>query len=186
MLKYALLGFLHYQPMTGYEIKAWMDGSTRYFWHAELSQIYRTLKRLERDGLVSSTVQPQEGRPDRRVYAITEAGRAELLRWLRTPSVEPEALKNALLLKLFFARPAGKEAILTQLRLSLAQHQRQLETYHAIEGELQTLGEQQPELAADVLLWRATLRFGIQHEEMTLRWLQETIAQIEAEFPDDD
>ncbi len=183
MLKYALLGFLSYQPMTGYAIKTTMDNSTRYFWHAELSQIYRTLKRLEREGLVTSSLQPQEGRPARRVYAITEAGRAELLRWLRTPPLEPDTVKNALLLKLFFARSAGKETILAHLRLSLAQHQQQIETYEGIARQLQQLRAQQPALAADVLLWQATLRFGLLYEEMYLRWLQETIAQVEAEFP---
>ncbi|MCP4361467.1 MAG: PadR family transcriptional regulator, partial [Chloroflexi bacterium] len=78
MLKYALLGFLNYQPMTGYEIKQMIDVSTANFWHAKQSQIYTTLKKLEADNLAVSHVEAQEGRPDRRVYNITETGRVDL------------------------------------------------------------------------------------------------------------
>ena len=77
MLKYALLGFLSYQPQTGYELKQVIDQSVQYFWQAKQSQIYRTLKALEEEGLVASQVEPQEGRPDRRVYAIKESGHAK-------------------------------------------------------------------------------------------------------------
>ena len=52
MLKYALLGFLHYGPMSGYELKRRMDNSITHFWHAKLSQIYTTLKDLQAGGLV--------------------------------------------------------------------------------------------------------------------------------------
>ena len=51
MLKYAILGFLSYTPMTGYDIKLRMDRSTSHFWHAKLSQIYTTLKSLEEEQL---------------------------------------------------------------------------------------------------------------------------------------
>ena len=52
MLKFALLGFLNYTPMTGYELEGWINASTGNFWHAELSQIYKTLKQLEKSGEV--------------------------------------------------------------------------------------------------------------------------------------
>ena len=48
MLKYVLLGFLNYTPMTGYELKQFMDESTANFWHAKQSQIYTTLKKTAR------------------------------------------------------------------------------------------------------------------------------------------
>ena len=48
MLKFTLLGFLNYTPMTGYELEGWVNASTGNFWHAELSQIYKTLKQLEK------------------------------------------------------------------------------------------------------------------------------------------
>ena len=92
-----------------------MDSSTGHFWYAKLSQIYMTLKTLEGDGLLISEVQPQEDRPDRRVYTITEAGRAALRRWLAEPLTEVEPTKEPLLLKLFFSAQIDKDALLTQL-----------------------------------------------------------------------
>ncbi|MBK9210049.1 MAG: PadR family transcriptional regulator [Anaerolineales bacterium] len=87
MLKYALLGLLQYNPSTGYDLKQFMDTSTSNFWHAKLSQIYITLKALEKEGLVTSDVQEQTSRPDRRVYTLTEQGTQELDNWLGDTNV---------------------------------------------------------------------------------------------------
>ncbi len=103
MLKYILLGALSYQPATGYQLKQFMDNSARHFWYAQTSQIYRTLKDLEDAGLVESQVQAQEDRPDRRLYQLTPAGRADLNAWLTTPMTEIEPAKDTLLAKLFFS-----------------------------------------------------------------------------------
>ena len=109
MLKYALLGFLNYGDKTGYELKQSMDTSTQNFWHAKQSQIYMTLKRLEQSGLVISEIEPQEGRPDRRVYTITDEGKTDLQKWLASPITTRDSRKELLLLKLS-SRPilAGK------------------------------------------------------------------------------
>ena len=103
MLKYALLGFLNYLPMTGYELKRYYDVSANYLWHAKLSQIYTTLKKMEEQGLLTSEVVAQESRPDRRVYTITEEGRAELRQWLAEPMTRLHVHKEPLLLKFFFS-----------------------------------------------------------------------------------
>ena len=182
-LQYALLGFLNYEPMTGYELKQTMDVSTSNFWHAKQSQIYTTLKKMEEAGLVLSEVEAQDGRPDRRVYEITEYGRAQLHTWLAEPLTELQPHKELLLLKLFFAAPLEKEAILTQLRLQRDLHQRQAAVYrNETKAILQKLAASNPELEKDILLWEATRRFGEMFEEMNVAWLDETIAMIEAKF----
>ncbi|MGE5576976.1 MAG: PadR family transcriptional regulator, partial [Syntrophothermus sp.] len=61
-LPYAILGFLSYRPMTGYDLGNFFKQSVAHFWHAELSQIYRELGKLEEKGLVKSEIQPQESR----------------------------------------------------------------------------------------------------------------------------
>lgn len=186
MLKYALLGFLSYQPLTGYELEGRINASTGNFWHARLSQIYTTLKKLEEEGMVTSRIEPQEGRPDRRVYTITETGLADLHQWLAQPLMEITPQKDDLLLKLFFARPAGKNAILTLLRVQRGLHEAQLrqyttETRHNIHHAVANY----PQLAEDALLWLATLRFGELYEAMYLQWLDETIAMVEQQIADD-
>ncbi len=183
MLKYALLGFLKYESKTGYDLKQTMDKSTGHFWHAKQSQIYTTLKKLEEDGLVISHPEPQESRPDRRVYTITESGGKELQEWLSQPVTKLDTTKQLLLLKLFFSGKLEKETILTQLRLQRSLHERQFELYKTEPTVfIKEIVASQPELKRDALLWEATRRFGELHEEIYLRWLDETIAMVEKEF----
>ena len=78
-LSHATLGFLEYQPMTGYDLKKYFDLSIAHFWSATQSHIYKALENLEKDGLVESSVIPGDGKPNRKQYQITDAGRAELL-----------------------------------------------------------------------------------------------------------
>jgi PadR family transcriptional regulator, regulatory protein AphA len=184
MLKYALLGFLNYQPLTGYELEAHMRSSTQHFWHARLSQIYMTLKELEADEWVRSTVEPQEKRPDRRVYAITPAGQTAFMQWLRDPLRERTQAKDPLLLKLFFSAAAGKDALRQQIEFQITLHQAQLAEY---EGDLPEIAQQllhdHPERTADAVLWQAVREFGIRYETLYLTWLEATLQKIESDFP---
>lgn len=183
MLTYALLGFLRYAPMTGYDLKQIMDLSTSNFWHAKQSQIYTTLKKLEAKGQVQSEIEPQQGRPDRRVYSITPVGEQALTDWLDAPLEEIEPRKETLLLKLFFAAPTGKDALLGQLGVQRELHQRMLDTYrHETRQVIDQFASQMPEHQADAILWDATRRFGEMFEEMYLAWLAETMAVIEAKL----
>ncbi len=180
MLKYALLGFLNYRPMSGYDIEHWMEASTGHFWHAKISQVYTTLKQVEEQGLVKSHIEPQDGRPDRRVYMLTDAGRAVLTEWLATPIVEPEMKKDSLLLKIFFGLPAGKDALLTQLRLQLELHKRQKQVYESeTPQEMLRFLSDQPELTPHALMWDLTRRYGEQYESTYIQWLEEAIRIIE-------
>ena len=182
-LQHALLGFLGYRPMTGYELKQTMDVSTSNFWHAKQSQIYTTLKKMEEKGLVVSEVEEQNGRPNRRVYTITESGEAALKSWLAKPIMELQARKELLLLKLFFSADEGKQTLLTQLHLQRDLHQQMLARF---QGETKTVIDQfaaaLPDGEKKGLLWNATRRYGEMYELMALQWADETIAMIEAEL----
>jgi DNA-binding PadR family transcriptional regulator len=98
---YVILGMVSREARSGYEIKAAVDGSTRFFWAASYGQIYPELKRLSEAGLVEGSDAPRGGRK-RTVYAITAAGEAELVNWLRKPP-ETVEMREEGLLKLFFA-----------------------------------------------------------------------------------
>jgi DNA-binding PadR family transcriptional regulator len=83
-LDHVLLGILECDgSASGYELKTEFNEGARHYWYAELSQIYPTLKRLEQRGLLGSNLAPSERGPERRVYEVTDAGRAELSDWLR-------------------------------------------------------------------------------------------------------
>ena len=81
-LEHVILGFLEVGPKTGYDLKKRFDRSVAGFWPADQSRIYRTLAKLDEQGLVSQEIVPQADRPDRKVYHITEEGREGLHRWL--------------------------------------------------------------------------------------------------------
>jgi len=86
-IKYAILGFLSWQPCTGYDLKKLVTSSPAFYWSGNNNQIYTTLVKLHKEGLVTDRMQPQERYPARRIYTVTEAGLAELRGWVLS---EPE------------------------------------------------------------------------------------------------
>jgi len=180
MLKYALLGFLQYDSKTGYDLKQTMDKSTNHFWHAKQSQIYSTLKQMEMDGLVESHAEPQESRPDRKVYTITASGQSAMQDWLREPVTKLQTTKQLLLLKLFFSGNLEKETVLAQLRLLRNMHAQQINLYKTEAPDfISQISEDNPDLRRDAIMWDATRRFGEKFENMYIDWLDETIQLIE-------
>ena len=122
-LHYIILGLLGAHPMSGYDIKRAFDRSLATYWNAGNSQIYTTLKTLAARRLVSSEIILQEGRPNRRVYSLTAAGRAALDAWLAEP-VPSRFTKDEFLTRLFFC---GQTSDTTALR-HLEEHEAALHT----------------------------------------------------------
>ena len=183
MLPHILLGFLSYRPQTGYELKQLMDKSTGHFWTSKQSQIYTTLKKMERQGWITSRVETQKARPDRIIYKITRSGQSALENWVSNPIRELDPHKNALLVKLFFSAQAGREALLTQLRLLQNLHQQKIRLYKSqAQNVIRESAARRPKLKKDALLWEATRRFGEHYEQMCLNWLDETITLVEENF----
>ena len=179
-LKYALLGFLNLEPMTGYELKKNLDRSTQAFWHAGLNQIYPTLKALEEAGLVSARTRAQEGRPDRRVYRITPKGRAELLDWLSRPIRELPPSKNIGLLKLFFAGYLPRDQILLQLRGQLELHRAEWRRYREAVKPMIAQIVARTGSEREGLMWGVVRQLGEAHERTYTEWLETTIRTVEA------
>ena len=113
-LRYIILGLLGARAMSGYDIKRAFDRSLATYWNAGASQIYTTLKALTASDLVSSEIIPQEGRPNRRVYHLTEAGRAALDAWLDEPA-PTRFTKDEFLTKLFFCGLTSDDMALRHL-----------------------------------------------------------------------
>ena len=138
---------------------------------------------IEEEGCVASTLETQQERPDRRVYAITPKGRQELKQWLAQPETELSPKKETLVLKLFFSAQLDRQALLTQLRLQRDLHRRQMEHYRGVGSQsVQQAAAEHPELARDAILWEATRHFGEMYEEVYIRWLEETIELVETQL----
>ena len=85
-LEHILLGMLQ-KSCSGYDLRQEFEQGAKHFWSAELSQIYPTLKRMEKRGWLESRLEASPKGPDRRVYERTRAGREVLHEWLRSGPV---------------------------------------------------------------------------------------------------
>jgi DNA-binding PadR family transcriptional regulator len=183
-LELVILGFLNYAPFTGYDLKKLMDQSTSHFWSADQSQIYRTLARLSEHDLARSETVPQEGRPDRKVYHITPAGRAELLRWLNNPLL-PEEEKVPHLVQVFFAGQLSDEEVIAVLHPAAERIRGGLQMLASVPetaarwtsseaGELSHLPERER------FFWMLTLEYGLLNARTMLEWLDSVIVRLES------
>lgn len=145
-LRYAILGLLAREELSGYEITKRFGETVGYFWYARSQQIYPELARLEEDGLVTSRLVVQVGRPDKRLYRITAPGRERLRDWAVTPS--PLTLvKDEFLVKVWsygMVDPAAARRALAEHR---AMHEERLARFRAMrerfpaDADLHLLGE---------------------------------------------
>jgi DNA-binding PadR family transcriptional regulator len=99
-IKHGLLALLEREPMYGYQLRSEFERATGGTWPLNVGQVYTTLTRLERDGLVEPQSQDDEGRVR---FAITEAGRAELAGWFQAPVVARDRPRDELAIKLALA-----------------------------------------------------------------------------------
>jgi len=157
-----VLGLIPFGRRTGYDIKTFVDRTTRHFWAASYGQIYPELKKLEDRGLVSGRPEPSGGRA-RTVYELTREGESALKGWLASGEEPSYELRDEGMLKLFFSDslPEHRLAILRAIREREEQslvHLRAIEP-HASQGPT---GAQ------------LTLQMGIGLTEWTIEWCRAT------------
>jgi DNA-binding PadR family transcriptional regulator len=130
-LHHALLSLLADGESYGYELKGAFERSVGPQWGAlNIGHLYQVLDRLKRDGHVRVVrAEPQPRRPYRLIYAITDTGRAELERWLQTPSPPATGYRDDLYLKLVAAAGAGADVLAAVIRRERAV---QLAELHAL------------------------------------------------------
>lgn len=124
-LRHALLATLTAEPMTGYDLIRYFDGTSQYFWHAPHSQIYPELRRMEQAGLVEVQVVPRGERAEKRIYSLTDTGFSELRSWLA--SINPyQQERDASRLRAAHFEFNTYEAARNQLRAHLDHYSRAL------------------------------------------------------------
>jgi DNA-binding PadR family transcriptional regulator len=185
-LPHALLGLISYQPTTGYELRTTFSESVQFFWNATLPQIYRTLNQMESRGWLTVKIEPQEGKPSRKVYSITKEGMKELKRWLVSkPEITPE--RNPLLLKVFFGRMANTEALQKIISGYQQCHAELLEEYETVTVNVIQHYAEACSSPGDAAFWGLTLDFGRRYSGMVVEWCNhvlKTINQTHALLPD--
>ncbi len=172
--RYAILGMLSYAPMSGYDLRKFIEQSTSNFWNESYAQIYPMLKQLTSEGLTTFHVEKQEGRPERSVYELTEKGWLELRNWLTEPVEHQQVGRNELLLKLFFGgrMPVAYSLEHVERFRSLLTHA--LQHYESLRSSLSDEHAQ----AQDLIYWQITLSYGFHTTRALIDWCEETLAQL--------
>lgn len=109
-LGHAMLGLLEDGPRHGYELKRRFDENFPGGRSLPFGQIYATLARLKRDGLVDVAAVESGSGPDRKLYVITPAGVADLELWLDTPQPPAAQQRSELFVKVVVALMSGRDA----------------------------------------------------------------------------
>lgn len=177
-LEGVLLGLLR-KPSTGYEIKQAFDSVFTHIWAAELSQIYRTLKRLEDEGCLKSRAEPSDKGPERRKYEITAKGRKRLHAWLSGgPQLGDE--RHAHVAQLFFLGELRDFAATRGfLETLLDQYRRRGTALRRIESEWRSADPAFPDrLEPEAFHSALTLRMGIERVEALERWAEQSLKRV--------
>lgn len=168
-IKYAILGFLSWQPLTGYDLKKMFAGLTAFYWSGNNNQIYKTLVQLLDEGLVTHEVQYKENSPPKKIYTITEQGLAALKEWVLSAPQLPE-FRNSFLIQLAWVdqlKQAELEALLEKYEMEVA---RQL----LMEQEKSKRGGVAPQRnPRETYLWKKISANITSFYENELRWVRE-------------
>jgi PadR family transcriptional regulator, regulatory protein AphA len=162
---YVILGMLRMGRRTGYEIKALVDKSTRFFWAASYGQIYPELKRLEDAGLVEGEA-AGTGDRRRREFQLTVAGAEALDAWLTAGPPLHFELRHEGVLRFFFSDSLSTDDRLGLLRSIRADHER-------LRDELQGIQPGAEEKAGDSAPL-AVLQWGVAYQEFIIEWCSDT------------
>jgi DNA-binding PadR family transcriptional regulator len=167
-IRYGLLALLERGPSHGYQLRAEFDAATGATWPLNVGQVYTTLDRLERDGLVA-----QDGAPDadgRIAYRITDGGRAEVRAWFTSPVPRQGAPRDELAIKLALAvTTPGVDVV------SVVQTQRRA-TMTSLQ-EMTRLKARAGDGPAD-LAWSLVLDSLVYRAEAEVRWLDHCEARV--------
>ncbi len=179
-LPHAILVSLCEQSGSGYELARRFDRSIGYFWSATHQQIYRTLRTMEVDGWVHVTPVVQQGRPDKKVYAASAEGRAELARWIAEPligrgSSVTDSRTRDLAVKLRGAQYGDASALREQIIALRNERAALLDTYRGYE---KSHFPDAATLSGSALHHFLALRGGIRAEEGSIDWFDEVLTAL--------
>ncbi|MEM6794888.1 MAG: PadR family transcriptional regulator [Acidobacteriota bacterium] len=176
IIRNSFLAILSGQPAAhGYGLKSSFESSTGGAWRLNAGQVYTTLSRLERDGLVASSEAKDE--PERRAWSITERGQRVLADWYDT-AVDDRSSRDELVIKVLVALASGEQDMSRVLQTQRSATMRRLQRY--TRHKMDAPGE--PELAGLLMLDAMILR-----AESEIRWLdlcEQRLAQRPESPPD--
>jgi DNA-binding PadR family transcriptional regulator len=165
-VRYGLLALLDEGPSHGYNLKTAFERRTGGSWALNIGQVYTTIQRLERDGLVESIGGADD---DRREYRITPAGREQLAAWFESPVVPEAPARDELTIKVLLAVAAGDVDVTALLQRQRRASVEQLQAYTRRKAKADPLRDVAFLILLDALIFRT---------EAEVRWLDACEARI--------
>lgn len=166
-LRFGILGLLAEEPLHGYEVKSRFETMLGGTWEVNIGQVYTTLQRLERDGLVAMV--GNRGDRGKQAYELTDGGQRELHAWLAEPEAEPQELRQELFVKLLLIRRLANgnlhELLLRQRRVYL----QRLRDLAALERRVRQEGRD------DLVL---LVTGAVLHTEADIKWLDVCLEEM--------
>jgi DNA-binding PadR family transcriptional regulator len=164
-VRHSLLAVLSGGPMHGYGLKTEFEAATGDVWPLNVGQVYTTLGRLERDGLVTAAADAE----GQKVYQITEAGRDELDRWFDTPVPRQMIPRQEVAIKLVFAMRSGVADVAAVVQRQRVATVRALQDVTRLKAAAESSGD---------LAWLMMLDALVFQAEAEARWLDMCEARL--------
>ncbi|TLS43302.1 PadR family transcriptional regulator [Streptomyces montanus] len=178
-LRNALLASLLDGEASGYDLAKNFDASVANFWMATPQQLYRELDRMASEGLVEARVVRQERRPDKRLFALTEAGRRALRDFTAEPP-RPTAIRDELLVKLQAVDEGDEAAVRASVEERVEWSRAKLARYERLRLRLlDGRGEEEFFAEAERVGPYLTLLGGIAFESENIRWGERVLTILE-------
>ena len=177
-LAHTILVVLAQAPHSGYDVSKRFEEGVSCFWKASQQQIYRELGKMERQGWVRFETISQAGKPDKKLYHLTELGQQELTQWFIEPT-EPTPIREDLLVKVLAGPHIPRPFLLEELQRRRQLHLERLAHYREKEATYQSLAAPPPDEQFRYL----TLRRGIRYETSWIDWCEEVLAFLAASPP---
>jgi len=170
----AILVCLADEPLSGYDLAKTFDTSIGFFWHADHQQIYRELRKLQECDLVDHDLVVQQGRPNKKLYSITEAGRHRLIEWSSEPT-EPPSIKDDMMVKLYGLEHVDTAALRAEIAGRQDHHQRRLALYERINGTVyRDISPRDPQAIGRHL----GLELGLAYEQAWIAWCTQALERL--------
>lgn len=173
-LIHAILVVLTEAPQSGYDLAKRFDGSVGFFWQATHQQIYRELNKLESQGWIISQPIVQSGRPDKKMFSVTDLGQQQLQDWILQPC-ELTAIKEEILIKLYGGYLVSGEAIVKEIAHHQQLHRQKLAAFQQIEAKF---FNDPAKCSKQARFSYLTLRLGIRIEQEWVAWCEEVLQSI--------
>ncbi len=169
-VRFGILALLDEAPSHGYQLKTAFERRTGGNWALNIGQVYTTIQRLERDGLVKALASGGvSSDDDRREYRITPAGSTQLAAWFESPVVPDAPARDELTIKVLLAVAAGDVDVTSLLQRQRRASIEQLQAYTRRKAKADPARDTAFLILLDALIFRT---------EAEIRWLDACDARI--------